>query len=66
MLIQHKINSWFIHKEDFKMSKVARDYKVSKLLDKQKFSEKQISEMSDAQIEYYHWLYFEDSVYDYM
>ncbi|MCM3442232.1 BH0509 family protein [Metabacillus halosaccharovorans] len=48
------------------MSKVARDYKVNKLLDKQKFSENQISEMSDAQIEYYHWLYFEDSVYDYM
>ncbi len=48
------------------MSKIARDSKVKNLLDKQKFNEKQISEMSDAQIEYYHWLYFVDSVYDYM
>ncbi|WP_168733750.1 hypothetical protein [Metabacillus sediminilitoris] len=48
------------------MSKLARDSKVKDLLDKQKFSEKVIAEMSDPQIEYYHWLYFEDSVYDYM
>jgi hypothetical protein len=50
----------------FKMSKLARDSKVKDLLDKQKFSEKDIAKMSDPQIEYYHWLYFADSVYDYM
>ncbi len=48
------------------MSQLAREFKVKKLLEKQKFNEKQISEMTDSQIEYYHWLYFEDSVYDYM
>jgi hypothetical protein len=48
------------------MSKLARYSKVKDLLDKQKFSKKDIAEMTDPQIEYYHWLYFEDSVYDYM
>ncbi|MBM7602821.1 hypothetical protein JOC75_000791 [Metabacillus crassostreae] len=48
------------------MSQSARDSKVKDLLNKQKFSEKQISDMTDPQIEYFHWLYFEDSVYDYM
>ncbi len=50
----------------FKMSKLARDSKVKELLAKQKFNEKEMSEMTDPQIEYYHWLYLEDSVYDYM
>ncbi|MCM3442225.1 BH0509 family protein [Metabacillus halosaccharovorans] len=48
------------------MSQLARETKVKALLAKQKFNEKEISDMSDAQIEYYHWLYFVDSVYDYM
>lgn len=48
------------------MSRIERDSKVKRLLEKQKFNEKELVEMSDQQIEYYHWLYFEDSVYDYM
>jgi hypothetical protein len=48
------------------MSQLARDYRVKDLLEKQKFNQKELSEMSDSQIEYYHWLYFVDSVYDYM
>ncbi|WP_145925789.1 BH0509 family protein [Bacillus weihaiensis] len=48
------------------MSQLARETKVKDLLAKQKFNEQQISEMSDPQIEYFHWLYFEDSIYDYM
>ncbi|HZH58831.1 MAG TPA: BH0509 family protein [Metabacillus sp.] len=48
------------------MSQLARESKVKDLLDKQKFNEKEIAQMSDPQIEYYHWLYFEDCVYDYM
>jgi len=48
------------------MSELARDYKVTQLLEKQKFEVHEIAKMTDPQIEYYHWLYFEDSVYDYM
>ena len=48
------------------MSRMERDFKVKRLLEKQKFNEKEIAGMTDSQIEYYHWLYFEDSVYDYM
>jgi len=48
------------------MSQVERTTKVQKLIDLQKFNEKEISKMTDSQIEYYHWLYFDDSVYDYM
>ena len=48
------------------MSQVERNFKVKHLLEKQKFNEKDIAIMTDSQIEYYHWLYFEDSVYDYM
>ncbi|WP_157077318.1 BH0509 family protein [Robertmurraya korlensis] len=48
------------------MSQVERNAKAQKLIDQQKFSEKSISKMADSQIEYYHWLYFDDSVYDYM
>ncbi|WP_156178039.1 BH0509 family protein [Bacillus sp. SA1-12] len=48
------------------MSQLARDSKVKQLLDKQKFNEKEIAKMTDSQIEYYHWLYFVDSCYDYM
>ncbi|MEH7120875.1 BH0509 family protein [Neobacillus vireti] len=48
------------------MSQVERDFKANRLLKKQKFNEKEIAVMTDSQIEYYHWLYFDDSVYDYM
>lgn len=48
------------------MSQVERNTKVQKLIELQKFNEKEISKMPDSQIEYYHWLYFVDSVYDYM
>lgn len=48
------------------MSKLVRDIKVKDLLERQRFNEKEIAEMTDPQIEYYHWLYFEDCVYDYM
>ncbi|WP_391558248.1 BH0509 family protein [Robertmurraya sp.] len=48
------------------MSQVERNTKMQKLIELQKFNEKEISKMTDSQIEYYHWLYFVDSVYDYM
>jgi len=48
------------------MSQVERNTKVQKLMELRKFNEKEISKMTDSQIEYYHWLYFDDSVYDYM
>ncbi|WP_407270275.1 BH0509 family protein [Radiobacillus sp. PE A8.2] len=48
------------------MSQTERSYRVEHLLDKHKFNEKEIVGMSDEQIEYFHWLYFEDSVSDYM
>lgn len=48
------------------MSQQAREVKVKQLLDKQKFKENEIAKMTDTQIEYYHWLYFVDSPYDYM
>lgn len=48
------------------MSQVERNYKVEHLLEKNKFNEEDIIQMSDEQIEYFHWLYFEESVYDLM
>ena len=48
------------------MSQAVRNSKVQKLIEHQKFNEKEISKMTDPQIEYYHWLYFVDSIYDYM
>lgn len=48
------------------MTKTARMDKTKDLLNKHKFNEDEIMKMTDDQIEYYHWLYFEDSVYDYM
>ena len=48
------------------MSQAVRNSKVQKLIEQQKFNEKEISKMTDPQIEYYHWLYFVDSIYDYM
>ncbi|MBM7573386.1 BH0509 family protein [Aquibacillus albus] len=48
------------------MSQVERDYKMEHLLEKNKFTQQDILSMSDEQIEYYHWLYFEESVYDLM
>lgn len=48
------------------MSQVERNTKVQKLMELQKFNENEISKMTDSQIEYFHWLYFDDSVYDYM
>lgn len=48
------------------MSRVERNSKVQKLIEHTKFNEKEISKMTDSQVEYYHWLYFVDSVYDYM
>lgn len=48
------------------MSRIVRNDKVKHLLDKHKFNSTDIEKMNDDQIEYYHWLYFEDSVDDYM
>jgi hypothetical protein len=59
-------NNTFHLKGGFKMSQAARDLKVKHLLEKKMFNEMETAEMTDSQIEYYHWLYFEDSVYDYM
>ncbi len=48
------------------MSQVERNYKIEHLLEKNKFSKEVVLEMSDEQVEYFHWLYFEESVYDLM
>ncbi|MCT2536178.1 BH0509 family protein [Aquibacillus koreensis] len=48
------------------MSQSERNFKVTHLLEKKKFNLKEIGIMTDEQIEYFHWLYFEDSVYDLM
>ncbi|MDM8148522.1 BH0509 family protein [Priestia megaterium] len=48
------------------MSQVERNSKEKKLIEYQKFNKEEISKMTDPQVEYYHWLYFDDSVYDYM
>ncbi|WP_187371044.1 hypothetical protein [Gracilibacillus massiliensis] len=48
------------------MSLIERNEKTINLLAKEKFTEEAIYQMTDAQIEYFHWLYFEDSVYDLM
>ncbi|WP_186580615.1 BH0509 family protein [Aquibacillus kalidii] len=48
------------------MSQIERNYKIEHLLDFKKFNEDEVLSMSDEQIEYFHWLYFEESVYDLM
>ncbi len=48
------------------MSQSERQYKVKKLVDRKKLGAKELAKMTDGQIEYYYWLYFVDSVYDYM
>ncbi len=48
------------------MSQTERNFKVTKLVEKHKVTEKDVSQMTDGQVEYYYWLYFVDSVYDYM
>ncbi|MEH7413561.1 BH0509 family protein [Priestia megaterium] len=48
------------------MSQVERNSKVQKLVEYQKFNEEEVSKMTDPQVEYYHWLYFDDYAYDYM
>ncbi|MGN8648191.1 BH0509 family protein [Gracilibacillus sp. HCP3S3_G5_1] len=48
------------------MSQIERNDKMEHLLEKNKFSEESLLHMTDEQIEYFHWLYFEDSVYDLM
>ncbi|WP_138417644.1 BH0509 family protein [Aquibacillus sediminis] len=48
------------------MSQGERTYKVEHLLSYQKFDEQELAMMTDEHIEYFHWLYFEESVYDLM
>ncbi|MDC3418009.1 BH0509 family protein [Aquibacillus salsiterrae] len=48
------------------MSQIERNYKVEHLLEKNKFNKEDIIGMSDEEVEYFHWLYFEESVYDLM
>ena len=48
------------------MSRIERNSKVQELLEQHLFNEKETAKMTDSQIEYYHWLYFVDSVYDYI
>ncbi|WP_407271547.1 BH0509 family protein [Radiobacillus sp. PE A8.2] len=48
------------------MSQTERNDKVEHLLEKNKFNQEEVLDMSDEQIEYFHWLYFEESVYDLM
>ncbi|WP_208585557.1 BH0509 family protein [Gracilibacillus suaedae] len=48
------------------MSQLERNDKIEQLLEKNKFTEETIFNMTDEQIEYFHWLYFEESVYDLM
>ncbi|WP_163537461.1 BH0509 family protein [Gracilibacillus sp. YIM 98692] len=48
------------------MSQLERNYKMEHLLEKNKFNKEVVFNMTDEQIEYFHWLYFEESVYDLM
>ncbi|MCT2534215.1 BH0509 family protein [Aquibacillus koreensis] len=48
------------------MSQIERNDKIEHLLDYNKFNEKEVLSMSDEEVEYFHWLYFEESVYDLM
>ncbi|QDP39889.1 BH0509 family protein [Radiobacillus deserti] len=48
------------------MSQMERNTKMEHLWDMTKLNKEDVLRMSDEQIEYYHWLYFEDSVYDLM
>ncbi|MDX8045533.1 BH0509 family protein [Gracilibacillus sp. S3-1-1] len=48
------------------MSQMERNDKMKHLLEQNKFSEEAVAKMTDEQIEYFHWLYFEESVYDLM
>ncbi|MDC3415847.1 BH0509 family protein [Aquibacillus salsiterrae] len=48
------------------MSQTERNFKIEHLLEKNKFNKDTIIKMTDEQIEYFHWLYFEESVYDLM
>ncbi|KAB8130754.1 BH0509 family protein [Gracilibacillus oryzae] len=48
------------------MTQIERNDKMQLLLDKNKFNKETLYSLTDEQIEYYHWLYFEESVYDYM
>ncbi|MDL4842276.1 BH0509 family protein [Aquibacillus rhizosphaerae] len=48
------------------MSQIERNYKTDHLVEKNKFNADDVLSMSDEQIEYFHWLYFEESVYDLM
>lgn len=48
------------------MSQIERNDKMVHLWDKTELNKEDVLTMSDAQIEYFHWLYLEDSVYDLM
>ncbi|MRH41768.1 BH0509 family protein [Aquibacillus halophilus] len=48
------------------MSQVERNFKMEHLWEKTKYNKEDVLNMSDEQIEYFHWLYFEESVYDLM
>lgn len=48
------------------MSQVERNNMMEKLWDKTKLTKDQVIKMSDAEVEYFHWLYFEESIYDLM
>ncbi|UFU01210.1 hypothetical protein KO561_09830 [Radiobacillus kanasensis] len=48
------------------MSQSERTYIMNLLCDKTPLVRDEVLKMSDEQVEYYHWLYFEESVYDYM
>ncbi|WP_226037311.1 BH0509 family protein [Aquibacillus saliphilus] len=48
------------------MSQTERSFKMEHLWEKTKYNKAEVIHMSDEQIEYFHWLYFEESVYDLM
>ncbi|SDJ69078.1 BH0509 family protein [Sediminibacillus albus] len=48
------------------MSQVVRENMMERLSDLAALDKEEIFNMTDAEIEYYHWLYFEESVYDLM
>ncbi|MDC3413487.1 BH0509 family protein [Aquibacillus sp. 3ASR75-11] len=48
------------------MSQMEKNNKMEHLWEKTNFQREDVLRMTDEEVEYFHWLYFEESVYDLM
>lgn len=48
------------------MSQILRSDLESDLCEEVALNKEEVNNMTDAEVEYYHWLYLEESVYDLM